>query len=190
MADTKINDLPNKASPVGTDKFPIGSDEHVTLDQVASLSNAALTGAEVRDLLDALFGDAKWRQAEPLNAYAKTVAPTVNNDTLEGYGTGSFWFDETADKSYLCLDAAQGAAVWREAGVVQAALAAVALSGSAEDLTEGATKKLLTSSERTQLTDLPTDLAAKLDASKVQTMTAAAFAGASPDADQITFIIG
>lgn len=41
-------------------------------------------------------------------------APTVNNDTDEGYAVGSRWFDVTNDKEYVCLDNTDGAAVWTE----------------------------------------------------------------------------
>lgn len=43
-----------------------------------------------------------------------TQAPTVNNDTTEGYVVGSRWFDVTNDKAYVCLDNTDGAAVWIE----------------------------------------------------------------------------
>jgi len=43
-----------------------------------------------------------------------TQAPTVNNDTDEGYAVGSRWFDVTNDKEYVCLDNTDGVAVWTE----------------------------------------------------------------------------
>ncbi len=43
-----------------------------------------------------------------------TQAPTVNNDTTEGYSVGSEWDDVTNDEAYVCLDATEGAAVWTE----------------------------------------------------------------------------
>ena len=46
--------------------------------------------------------------------YAANSAPTVNDDTGDGYVVGSFWYDTTADKAYTCLDASSGAAVWTE----------------------------------------------------------------------------
>jgi len=43
-----------------------------------------------------------------------TVAPTVNEDSGDGYAVGSRWIDTTGDKEYVCLDSAVGAAVWTE----------------------------------------------------------------------------
>lgn len=48
----------------------------------------------------------------PLNKFDATGAPTVNNDTTEGYSIGSRWLDVTNDEAYICLDATDGAAVW------------------------------------------------------------------------------
>ena len=41
-----------------------------------------------------------------------TVAPTVTNDSSEGYSISSRWFDVTANEVYVCIDPAVGAAVW------------------------------------------------------------------------------
>lgn len=43
-----------------------------------------------------------------------TVAPTVNEDSGDGYSVLSRWADITADKEYVCLDATSAAAVWVE----------------------------------------------------------------------------
>ena len=51
-----------------------------------------------------------------LNKWDATVAPTVNEDSGDGYGVGSVWADVTADKVYTCLDATLTAAVWLETG--------------------------------------------------------------------------
>lgn len=50
----------------------------------------------------------------PQSKMDATVAPTVDNDTTEGYEVGSRWADVTADKEYVCLDATDGVAVWTE----------------------------------------------------------------------------
>lgn len=43
-----------------------------------------------------------------------TVAPTVNEDSGDGYAIGSLWLDVTADDVYMALDVTVGAAVWRK----------------------------------------------------------------------------
>ena len=43
-----------------------------------------------------------------------TAAPTVNDDSSKGFKPGDIIWDETNDKAYLLVDAAIGAAVWKE----------------------------------------------------------------------------
>lgn len=55
--------------------------------------------------------------AEKLNRSAKnnfnaTTNPGVTNDASEGYSEGSKWVNRTADESFVCLDATEGAALW------------------------------------------------------------------------------
>ena len=45
---------------------------------------------------------------------AASDAPDSNDDVTPGYQVGSVWIDTTADKAYVCLDPADGAAVWTE----------------------------------------------------------------------------
>jgi hypothetical protein len=50
-----------------------------------------------------------------VNNLAAAAAPAVTDDSdPAGYGVGSLWLDTTADKAYICLDATNGAAVWKE----------------------------------------------------------------------------
>lgn len=56
-------------------------------------------------------GDARY----PRKYTGKTTAPTVNDDSGDGYGVGDLWLDETNNKAYTCLDATAGAAVWLNA---------------------------------------------------------------------------
>lgn len=62
-----------------------------------------------------------------------TAAPTVNEDSNDGYAVGSMWLDTTADIAYVCLDASVGAAVWVRHQVYDAELAALAGLTSAAD---------------------------------------------------------
>ena len=50
-----------------------------------------------------------------VNNLAASAAPGATDDSdPAGYGVGSLWLDTTADKAYICLDATNGAAVWKE----------------------------------------------------------------------------
>lgn len=46
--------------------------------------------------------------------YTATTAPTNTNDLTEGYSVNSVWFDTVLERFYKCIDAAEGAAEWRE----------------------------------------------------------------------------
>lgn len=46
--------------------------------------------------------------------YLKTTAPTVNDDTGDGYKIGDIWLDTTNDIIYQAIDVTAGAAVWRK----------------------------------------------------------------------------
>lgn len=46
----------------------------------------------------------------------KTTGPGVTDDINDGFEVSDFWIDETANKAYVCLDNAVGAAVWQELG--------------------------------------------------------------------------
>lgn len=45
----------------------------------------------------------------------KTTAPTVNDDISLGYIVSDLWIDETADRVYVCVNNADGAAIWDSA---------------------------------------------------------------------------
>jgi hypothetical protein len=55
------------------------------------------------DTIDAALAKSEW---------AKSAAPTVNDDTDLGYVVGSWWYDTTAHELYSCEDNTNGAAVW------------------------------------------------------------------------------
>jgi len=50
------------------------------------------------------------------NNYTATVAPGVDNDSTEGYGYGSKWYDTVGTVLYECVDPSNGAAVWVSIG--------------------------------------------------------------------------
>jgi hypothetical protein len=57
-------------------------------------------------------------QTEPPHGLSKnnvdaTVDPIATNDSSEGYSVNSIWINTTDDKAFICVDATQGAAVWK-----------------------------------------------------------------------------
>jgi hypothetical protein len=62
-----------------------------------------------------------------------TTAPTVNEDSNDGYVPGSLWVDTTNDVAYLCLDGSVGAAIWQRYQPYDAELLALAGLTSAAD---------------------------------------------------------
>lgn len=61
----------------------------------------------------------------PLDNLSASAAPTVNDDTGDGYSVGSTWCDTTNDRIYQCIDASSGAAIWLLTGVRREVLAAI-----------------------------------------------------------------
>ena len=77
-----------------------------------------LTGTNtVRAKLDT--GQVVYLTPETLNNYTATAAPNpATDDVTLGYSVGSHWYDVTNDEFYVCLDPADGAAVWRQIAYV------------------------------------------------------------------------
>lgn len=71
-------------------------------------STDPVIAATINDRLDELD------QAIKVNAYAKTAAPTANDDSADGYSVGSRWIDTTNDRMYIAVDVSAGAAIWLE----------------------------------------------------------------------------
>lgn len=113
MADTKISALTAVGTAVpGSDEFAVnqsGVSKKVKVSQYAGIQGgfAALDSGILvpRAYLPQIAG--------LLHNMTAAVAPTVNEDSGDGYGIGSRWLDTTADIEYVCLDATVGAAVWR-----------------------------------------------------------------------------
>lgn len=63
---------------------------------------------------DSVVGTGANTAARRKNNESASVAPTVNEDSGDGYAIGSRWLDTTAGREYVCFDASVGAAVWNE----------------------------------------------------------------------------
>lgn len=52
--------------------------------------------------------------ANTKNKFDAVAPPTAADDSSQGFSVGSAWVDLSADRSYVCVDSAASAAVWRE----------------------------------------------------------------------------
>lgn len=148
MADKKISELPAAGSAGDGDELAAnqaGTTRKVTVSQVKAglapvshthaagdINSGVLTherGGLETDVsaFDGLIKIAGGATGNIKCNFAGNSAPTVNDDSSAGYSVGSRWYDLTADKEYVCLDAAATAAVWKETSQVNgAALASFA----------------------------------------------------------------
>ena len=91
--------------------------------------------------------------------------PTVNDDSADGFHRGSFWINDGGNKVFVCLNNAAGAAQWGEiiggtGGAVTSVFgrggAVTATSGdyTADKITDGGGKVIMTSAERSKLANV------------------------------------
>ena len=98
---------------------------------------------------------------EIVKNYGATADPTTGDDAADGYVRGAVWINVSASRVFFCADPTTAAAVWVQAGSgaggVSSAFgrtgAVVATSGdyTADKITDGGGKVLMTSAERTTL---------------------------------------
>jgi len=64
--------------------------------------------------VDSTVTTAIWNELDPTpqNQYIGTIAPTVNNDSLQGYSVGSHWYDTVLTDLYIASSVVPGSAVW------------------------------------------------------------------------------
>jgi len=72
--------------------------------------------------------------------FVATAAPTVNDDVSLGYAVGSKWTNVTLDVAYECLDATDGAAVWRRSTSANEERIVIAISDETTAHTTGTAK--------------------------------------------------
>jgi len=65
---------------------------------------------------DATATAAVWVKVTLLNNMDAVVSPTVNDDSGNGYATGSLWYDVSAREVFVCTDPTPGAAIWVQIG--------------------------------------------------------------------------
>lgn len=100
---------------VGTSYFQDSSVSNVKIAGTIPVSKGG-TGLSTITQDGYLVGAGTNAIATVLCKFNGTTAPTVNEDSGDGYAVGSFWWDTTNDLVYGCLDATVGAAVWVQLG--------------------------------------------------------------------------
>lgn len=126
VGDTDTQTLTNKTltAPTIAD-FTNANHDHLDADDGGTLSASAIASGQLvlerggteSDL--GATGPGAVRQASAgaaltvaLTNYSATDAPTVNDDTGDGYAVGSEWYDTQGRTLWRCMDASSGAAVW------------------------------------------------------------------------------
>ena len=71
-----------------------------------------------------------------VNLVATAAPSAATDDVTLGYSVGSRWFDVTADKEYVCLDATDGAAVWKETTLTGGAATWGSITGTLSSQTD------------------------------------------------------
>lgn len=108
----EFNSISNNIFSGGTNNWDIG----INIQDPTALQNLVrgnkvnsnVTTGTVDNGTGTIFG---------VGQHQDTVAPTVNDDSLDGYGTGTLWIDTVSDTAYVLVDNAVGAANWQQVGV-------------------------------------------------------------------------
>lgn len=67
---------------------------------------------ETASLIKRAFEEIDSNASLATSNFSAMAAPTVNDDSADGYDVGSLWVDTTSDQAYICADNSSGAAVW------------------------------------------------------------------------------
>jgi hypothetical protein len=68
----------------------------------------------------------------PIDNFAAVTAPTVSDDSGDGYSEGSKWYDTVGEEAYLCVNATNGAAVWIKTTLTADELGSAAFTASTD----------------------------------------------------------
>ena len=100
---TNVNTVAGSITNVNTVAGSIANVNTVS-GSIASVNTVA---SNISDVIDAANNIPKANRSA-------TAAPVVGDDDADGYSAGSLWVDITNDRTYICLDASTGAAVWND----------------------------------------------------------------------------
>jgi hypothetical protein len=101
---------------VWADRAPTAADDHESFGYVRGMQWIN-TGTNTVYLCRSVAKDAAvwsaYTGVEILHA-SEAAAPAVTDDEVAGYSVGSLWVDTDADENYICVDPAEGAAIWQK----------------------------------------------------------------------------
>jgi hypothetical protein len=132
-----------------TDTNAVNLDESVEDNDYAKFTGTGLEGrtyAEVKTdlgLTNAL---------NLVNNLAAAAPPGETDDSdPAGYGVGSLWLDTTNDKAYICLDATNGSAVWKDITGAAGSATFLGLTDTPADYTDDGLKVVRVNTEANAL---------------------------------------
>lgn len=90
-------------------RLPVGANGTVLTVDSSAITGLTYATVGTNGLTDASITIPKF---SPLALKTTTTAPTINDDSGDGYAIGSRWIDTVTDKEYVLVDTTVGAAVW------------------------------------------------------------------------------
>jgi hypothetical protein len=101
VVDARKDNLSAIAAPTANDDSSVGYTER----------SLWVYGADTYICINDTVGNAVWKKiSEPKHNFAAGAAPTVNDDSGDGYSVGSMWY--YSGIMYICTTPTVGAAVW------------------------------------------------------------------------------
>lgn len=95
MTDRKILEAPNgeNTAPVDSVAFPVTGSQYCRIGTIKQVVRTDLPAAVPTE---------------------STGNPTANDDVTIGYIRGSTWINTTTETAFICVNPADGAAVWKQ----------------------------------------------------------------------------
>jgi hypothetical protein len=116
---------------VGADLRFVFQDAGTYLTRLLDAPSSYVGAAGKAVIVNATEDGVEFGSLLPLSKYDAMSAPTVDDDSGDGYSVGSRWIDVTNDRAYVCDDATVGAAVWNRDDFPVHARGSIVRGGSA-----------------------------------------------------------
>lgn len=135
-----------------TSNLSEGSNLYFTTARVlaTALSGLSLSNSSAVEATDTILqAIGKLQARSKLNNLVAGAAPTVNDDSGDGYENGSLWYDTAGNALYVLEDSTLGAAVWQKVTADQAVTSVNSQTGvvvlDSDDIAEGSSNLYYTS---------------------------------------------